>query len=691
MMEERMELSIGRIKEIEAEAVVKEPFGAYFKEVAGFILQMVDLYKEVEAGRLQSDGMEALQERNARLYADILPDHYSLSYGAPEFAAARLGAEFGSFFSFLYVEMRSMIEYAFEQKQEELLIRLELFLEIYHAFYSAYEEEGKAPAYGVVKDILYWFVSDYAEPEEEQRVREQVNPAEDFAVRIIMDSDLRDLRYLYRFGEYITDCEIRTAKHLNAMTEERIRFLADTYTEGYRIGFQVGNKDLSKKKTVNIRYCLGFERMIRQAIVNFREMGLEPVIYRAGGSIFRKKGNKRIGYYGAIANKQYEYDHKEDEALFLDKLLVNRRIETLQEAYEKEKEWAALFGGPAVVEIFGEKPFSPVSKPEVNRLSPAQQQLSVTYASAAGGIVDSYIKGEERSFTIIAFPGPEIGDAYETIFDEVVKINTLDYKVYQNIQQTIIDTLDLAAHVVVKGWKERGNETDLVVKLRSLSDGRKETVFENCVADVNIPVGEVFTSPRLEGTNGVLQVNQVFLNELEYRKLEIRLKDGMVEAYSCANFPEEEENKKYVKDNLLMHHDTLPLGEFAIGTNTTAYVAARKYHIADTLPILIAEKMGPHFALGDTCYSHSEDVRIFNPDGKEIVAKDNSVSARRKENPEKAYFNCHTDITIPYDELALLAAVTADGEEIPIIQYGRFVLEGCQDLNLPFAELEEEV
>lgn len=60
--------------------------------------------------------------------------------------------------------------------------------------------------------------------------------------------------------------------------------MADTYTEGYRIGFVLGNKDLSKKKTVNIRFTLGFERMIRAAVRNFEKMGLKPVIYRAAVS-----------------------------------------------------------------------------------------------------------------------------------------------------------------------------------------------------------------------------------------------------------------------------------------------------------------------------------------------------------------------------------------------------------------------
>ena len=123
------------------------------------------------------------------------------------------------------------------------------------------------------------------------------------------------------------------------------------------------------------------------------------------------------------------------------------------------------------------------------------------------------------------------------------------------------------------------------------------------------------------------------------------------------------------------------MGEFAIGTNTTAYVAAQKYNIADKLPILIAEKMGPHFAVGDTCYSWSEDTAMYNPDGKEIIARDNSISILRKEDPSKAYFQCHTDITIPYDELGSIVVVAKDGTETEIIRDGRFVLPGTERLN----------
>jgi len=48
-----------------------------------------------------------------------------------------------------------------------------------------------------------------------------------------------------------------------------------------------------------------------------------------------------------------------------------------------------------------------------------------------------------------------------------------------------------------------------------------------------------------------------------------------------------------------------------------------------------------------------------------------------------AYFQCHTDITIPYDELEEIAVVTLDGRRISILQNGRFVLEGTEVLNEP--------
>lgn len=682
MVEERYNLAVDRIGDIKEERTVDVKFRDYFVKVAEFIHLIDGTKKKIEDHTFDEMQIEELAAWNKKLYSDILPEHYRESYANPDYAVAQLGEAYGSTLSALYAEIRAAIVYVYEKKTEYLDILFELFIEVYNQF-----EEEEMPEPHVLKEILYWYASDYCDVFVADRIHEQVDATQSFAADLILGSDLADLRYLYRFGEYISDSELITAKYLLSLDETTIQKMADVYTKGYRIGFVNTGKDLSKKKTVNIRYVLGFERVVKKAIENFDKMGLKPVIYRSGVSMLTKRQHLKIGYYGAIANKQYEYDHRNDQALFLDKKFVERKLEVIATTYEHLKEEAGAFAGPACIEMFGEVPFVPEQKETALKLSEKQQELSVFFDGRQSRLTNTYIPGDERSFTIIAYPVPEIGEDYEEIFQEIVRINTLDAGLYEQVQQTLIDALDQGESVHICG--ENGNRTDLTVQLHTLSDPEKETIFENCVADVNIPVGEVFTSPVLEGTNGVLHVSKVYLNELQYKDLEITFSNGMVADYRCSNFERELENKEYIRDNVLYRHDTLALGEFAIGTNTTAYQAAKKYGIEDKMPILIAEKMGPHFAVGDTCYSWCEDIAVYNPNGKEIIARDNSVSIQRKEDLGKAYYHCHTDITIPYEELGKIEVNKKDGGHILLLEHGRFVLPGTEILNEPLKNIDK--
>jgi len=688
ILTERLELAVERIRGIREDAlgqVLGDPaLEDYFAFCAAFLMMLHEHALFLQAGGLQSASIEELARRNRELYADILPEHYEESYGNPAYAVEKLGISRGRELCFLYTELRSLISFIYEGRLEEVVVRMELFLEVYSSFVYASSEGEGLPGGEDVRRMLYWFVSDYADLAAKRRIREQFCPEDCFGADMIRNSDLSDIRYLYGYGEYVSENELETARFLGQLSQETINLMADTYTEGYRIGFQVTGVDLSKKHSVSLHYQLGFERMMRRAIDNFAEMGLQPVVFRAASSVLDNKGMNKSGFYGGNANRQFDYDHKDDRALFLDKNYINRRLTAMRAAYEQYKREAGDYAGPAVVETFGEKEFLPVSKEAALQMSKEQNRLWVEYRSKSGELQREYIPEEETSYTIIAFPVPETGEVFRELFYETIRINTLDYMRYRRVQQTLIDVLDTADVCEIKGCG--GNRTDLRINLYKLTDRKKETIFENCVADVNIPVGEVFTSPVLQGTNGVLHVSRVYLDGLEYRDLAITFEDGMIRDYSCGNFASEEENRKFIYENILFRHDTLPMGEFAIGTNTTAYVAARRLGVEAKLPILIAEKMGPHFAVGDTCYSHSEETRVYNPDGKEIVAKDNERSRLRGSRPEEAYFECHTDITIPYDELGELTAVRKDGSRVVIIQNGRFVLPGCEELNEAFDE-----
>lgn len=676
-MEERYNLAIDRMKAIIEEKTVAEPYREYFQHVARFILKLDELKQNVESGKQKEMSEEELQEEMKDLYADELEANYEKSYANPAYAVLVLGGELGSFLSAVYTEIRGSISYVQEQRMEYVVIGAELLIEIYNKF-----EEEKQPQLESLKEIFYWYASDYCDVFAADRIKDQIDPERGcFIVNMIMNEDLSDLRYLYRMGEYVGVNERETAAYLNSLSQEKIDKMADTFSEGYRIGFVNTGKDLSKKSVVNIYYAMGFERIVKKAIENFAKMGLKPSIFRTSHSVITRGRNSQIGFFNISGNKQYVYDHRDDIGLVMDKQYVERKLEVMRTTYEQNKEIAAGYAGPAVIDIFGEKTFVPQAKPEAVKLSEKQEELLVAMNGRAGRLTNEYLPGDERSFTIISWPVPEIGEQYHEIFDETIKINTLDYKLYQKVQQTMIDALDKGEYVKVTGSGE--NQTDLKVMLHPLADPAEETIFENCVADVNIPVGEVFTSPVLEGTEGTLFVSKVFLHGLPYYNLKISFKEGKITEYTCTNFDSEEENKKYIFDNILHNHQTLPIGEFAIGTNTTAYAVAKKYDIADKYTILIAEKTGPHFAVGDTCYSWAEDVKVYNPDGKEIIARDNSISILRKEDPSKAYFQCHTDITIPYDELGSIVVVAKDGTETEIIRDGRFVLPGTEILNEP--------
>lgn len=693
-IEDRYELMVERIRSITKEETVDMRYRDYFVRTGEFLLQLDKVIEKVKSGMPISESCTAgeLQQINAALYQDVMPENYETSYCNYEYTRQMFGEKiaeneiedidkreylFADYLTFLCYEFHGLIAAAFEGRVVDLTVWFELFVEVYGIFENFLSVKA-------VKDAIYYFEHDYAEFFMDYRVREKMDPILSFATDIVMECEDGDNSYLYEYGEYIGKNELETEAFLRRMSSEKVASIARTYTEGFRQGFVAAGIDMSKKKHVNIRYSIGMERIVKAAILQFRDMGLEPLCFRYDTNRINRIRMNRIGYVGTPVNKQMDYDHQMDQALFLDRKLMERKLEIMRGAYEKYRYEASVYAGPACIEIFGETPFEPVSKPGQLTLSKKQQELGVEYTNELSQIVNEYIPGDEYSFTIIAYPMPEIGDDYEEIFEQIIRINNLESDVYRPVHQMIIDELDQAEWVHVIG--QNGNQTDMKVSMHVLERPETETNFENCLADVNIPLGEVFTSPKLTGTHGVLNVSEVYLNDLKYVDLKLTFEDGKIKTYTCKNFDREEDNVKFVKDNLLGGRDTLPIGEFAIGTNTTAYVLANKYNMVYKLPILIVEKMGPHFAVGDTCYSWSEENILHNPDGKEIVAKDNECSILRKTDISKAYFNCHTDITIPYDEIGGIYSVHADGTKVAIIENGRFVLPGTEMLNEPFKE-----
>lgn len=65
-------------------------------------------------------------------------------------------------------------------------------------------------------------MSDYCDVFIPDRIREQLDPSLDFAAKLIRGADLSDPRYLYRFGEYITENELGVSRFLAGLSQSEI-------------------------------------------------------------------------------------------------------------------------------------------------------------------------------------------------------------------------------------------------------------------------------------------------------------------------------------------------------------------------------------------------------------------------------------------------------------------------------------
>ena len=152
----------------------------YLVCVSRFILMIGELVKEREEGK-ENFLCLSLQERNHRLYEDILPEHYEESFANPDYAVKELGEGYGQILSALYTEIRGDIVYAFEMRLENITILNEVFLEVYNLFVQVWEEGTDQPKEQQIKDAFYWYVSDYSDLLLPWRIREGLGPKLSFA------------------------------------------------------------------------------------------------------------------------------------------------------------------------------------------------------------------------------------------------------------------------------------------------------------------------------------------------------------------------------------------------------------------------------------------------------------------------------------------------------------------------------
>lgn len=617
------------------------------------------LLKELKKGR---PSLHRLREINGYWYQPLEPSDYERDFSNPDVAAEAFGLRTGQFLSSFRYEVFGLLSSAFHG-EEKIILRAQEVLE-------------KLESHGLPRaedDLLVY----YRAPDASSfrgMMKRRFDPGETNLASIMRSASGKDMSFLYMHGMKVSPVHEDTAAFLSTLPVKDLKDIAVTLAKGYELGIREEGKEIyTSRTTVTVSLPMGAELLFPHISESFAAVGLHA---------------HAAGVHRPPANRQANYDHRFKYALFLDGDTVDRQMRVRREVIEELAQVMGTYSGTAHVDLFGEKPFSPVPRESMVRPDREATALYNSLTQQVVALQQVHTPRGETSFSMISFPSPEIGPSFPEIFRECVKVNTLSNNDYRPVQAALIAAMDGAERVRVLGAP--GNDTDISVSLRAISDPARETAFENCLASVNIPVGEVFTSPVLKGTSGMLHVKEAFLAGLRYENLRMTFRDGEAVDWSCTNFDDPEKGKDYIRENIFFPHDSLPLGEFAIGTNTAAYAMGVKYGIMGLLPVLILEKTGPHFAVGDTCYSREEDRERFDPDtGKRLVAVENERSALRNTDPDKAYTNRHVDITLPYSGLDSITAIHSDGRQVFLMRRGRFVLPGTEMLNEPLEGLDD--
>lgn len=532
-------------------------------------------------------------------------------------------------------------------------------------------------AYAAAEDLprLEQVLSDWAAAHADEIARRDVagltvTGAENHWEQVLRSANGGDFDWMDRYGLPVTEEEKRLAAFLYDYSPQRRKIIGDHIVEAILHGFLSQSRDRRDRKKIRLNYCLGQEALAQSVLEALEARGLQAIVQKPSC----------LTWSGA-----YAMAHAADRAA----CLSQEALDALAAAYEKAfaGQEAILLDTCGMIGIgqFGEAAGVPKAMPGTYEPAAERRQRLLQLENVKREIEARYLAPSDLSFCKVAYPNLLVGDNFPAVFDAFYELNTMDSEKYELIQQTLIDALDTCEHVELLGAGD--NRTKLTVRLQPLEDPAKQTNFLNCGGDLNIPHGELFTTPRLTGTEGLLHVKEIYLKGVYFKDLILEFKDGIIVNYGCGS---EEAGRAYVKEHLLQGHETLPMGEFAIGSNTLAYAIARDMDLVPRMPILLAEKMGPHVAVGDPCFARGEDAPVYNLyDKKEMTARQNERTALRGTGAQ-VYTNVHTDITLAFDELEHLDGVRPDGSRTAILAGGRFVLAGTEILNEPLTRRERQ-
>ena len=323
MLKERYILASERIREIpEEKGMVEASFEGFFQTLARLILTILALAeagdKEVKA-RLTED-----------LFHEIRPGAYEKSFACPSFACQKLGEDLGRPLSVLYYEIYGSLLPALGGRMEEILIRMELFLEIYQAFMIEFREKGGPPEGRYITGKIGQYLADYFRQETRERLQ-----GLSFG-----ESEEEDMHSAFSVWEPFFS---PASGPLSAGGGDEAEKAAQALAEGLSASLDEKGFGNTSAYVCGLGVSLGYEN-IKALTAALGRRGIRAIPYAGRLSLFDIREDLRSPAFPK-ADPRFYMDHREDLGLFLDESLRTRILQALEGALSEEEEALSSFAG----------------------------------------------------------------------------------------------------------------------------------------------------------------------------------------------------------------------------------------------------------------------------------------------------------------------------------------------------------
>jgi len=335
---------------------------AFFKASFSFLLKLIQKEKHSKNNYYEEQSLDALMAENYSFYHELKPESYKASYANPVYMTSIFGKDLGQRLCYVYVCIREGIIPAYQSDQLVLSELIQFVFTVYEKFKSNDDKQVTSKEMIAKLDQA---IRDYRCDNLDDQISRYFEYA--FTLKNLYNTEITkfavtstELKYLFKYGVYISDYELQTARFINAYPEAKLDKVAKSIVDAYVTGFKRDNKDITLRHRVRIIANAGQEKMTEK-ILNYLE------------------ANNLKGFVSTVEttslNQQYEFDHKFDIGLYLNDEVNDLRINAFKEISSRYEADLRDYSGILYIEKFGEEPFSPESNDSRVKLTEVQQKL----------------------------------------------------------------------------------------------------------------------------------------------------------------------------------------------------------------------------------------------------------------------------------------------------------------------------